>query len=58
MNNTSSSTRNELGFWLAIGTGIGAALSSTDLGASGIALGIAAGLLIWALRQWQANRKG
>lgn len=54
MNTTSS--RNKVGYWLALGAGIGAALASAGMGAAGIALGIGAGLLVWALGQWWVNR--
>lgn len=56
MNNTNSSTRNDIGLFLALGAGIGAALSAAGMGAAGITLGIAGGLLVWALRRW-SNRK-
>jgi hypothetical protein len=56
MNNANSSTRNDIGLFLALGAGIGAALASAGMGAAGVALGIAGGLLVWALRRW-SNRK-
>lgn len=44
-------TQKLIGFYLAIGAGVGAALSATSLGAAGLALGVAGGLLMWAVRQ-------
>lgn len=42
--------------WMAIGTGIGAALMATDLGASGFPIGMAIGLGLFALRSLWINR--
>ncbi len=42
--------------WMAIGTGIGAALMVTDLGASGFPIGMAIGLGCYALRSFWINR--
>ena len=49
--------QNSIGVYLAIGAGIGAALSATSLGAAGVALGIAGGLMLWAVRQWLSSSK-
>lgn len=45
--------QNSIGIYLAIGAGVGAALSATSLGAAGVALGMAGGLMVWAVRQWR-----
>lgn len=45
--------QNSIGFYLAIGAGVGSALSATSLGAAGLAFGLAGGLLAWAIRQWR-----
>ncbi|HRF48377.1 MAG TPA: hypothetical protein PLC98_12195 [Anaerolineales bacterium] len=42
--------------WMAIGTGIGAALMATDLGASGFPIGMAIGLGLYGLRSLWINR--
>jgi 4-amino-4-deoxy-L-arabinose transferase-like glycosyltransferase len=56
MNNTSGT--NNVGVWLALGAGIGAALMSAGLGAAGVAVGVAAGLMLWAIQQWRSSRAG
>ena len=48
MMNTQPRTPQSIGAWLAIGAGIGAALSVSGLGAAGIPVGIAIGLGIGA----------
>ncbi len=51
------SRANNVGVWLALGAGIGAALMSAGQGAAGVALGVAAGLMIWAVQQWRTQGK-
>lgn len=46
-----------IGAWLAIGAGIGAALMATGLGAFGIPIGIAIGLGIYAVQAYRNQRK-
>jgi hypothetical protein len=54
---TKMKQQNSIGLYLAIGAGVGAALSATSLGAAGLAWGMAGGLLTWAIRQWRAQSK-
>ena len=50
-------TTPNIGAWMAIGAGIGAALMAAGLGAAGIPIGIAIGLGIHAVQASRNRRK-